>query len=98
MQQNTIIFFATVSNAPRKRVFRNGRHYIAFGVSVRDPRTNNLLNYNVVAFGRPAQFASQLHKNASIKLGCSAFNQPDNSATIPLLTATFVCPLRRAER
>ena len=97
MQQNTITLFATVGNAPKCRVSKTGRNSTAFGVAVRDSQIHNLFNYNVVAFDRPAEFASKLNQTAYIKLVCSSFSQPDNDVTIPLLTATFVRPIHAAE-
>jgi hypothetical protein len=97
-QTNTITLFATVSNAPSSRVSQKGRKYTSFGVAVRNEDTKTLFHYNVVAFGRSAQFAQKLTKKSRIKLVCTALNQPDNTATIPLLTAQFVCPVNNAKQ
>jgi single-stranded DNA-binding protein len=92
----TITFFGTVSNAAISRTSKNGRHYTAFGVSILDTKRQQTFHYNVVAFGKQGQFASKLQKGTRIKLAIQAQSQPDNIATIPLLTATFVRPVRPA--
>lgn len=96
-QNNTITLFGTVSNVPSSRVSQKGRKYMSFGVAVRNEDSKTLFHYNVVAFGRSAQFAQRLTKKTRIKLVCTAFNQPDNNASIPLLTAQFVCPVKNAK-
>ncbi len=55
-------------------------------------------HYNVVAFGKQGHFAKPLHKGTLIKLVIQAQSQPDNIATLPLLTATFVRSVRPAAR
>jgi Flp pilus assembly protein TadG len=91
----TITFFGTVSNPATSRTSKNGRHYTAFGVSILD-NNRQTFHYNVVAFGKQSHFASKLQKGTRIKLAIQAQSQPDNIATIPLLTATFVRPVRPA--
>lgn len=92
----TITFFATVSNAAISRTSKNGRHYTAFGVTILSPERNRLFHYNVVAFGKQNRFAQPLQKGTRIKLVVQAQSQPDNIATLPLLTANFVRPVRPA--
>ena len=92
----TITLFGTVSNSATSRTFRNGRHYTAFGVSILNPERNRTFHYNVVAFGRQGRFAKPLQKGTRVKLAIQAQSQPDNIASIPLLTATFVRPVRPA--
>jgi hypothetical protein len=92
----TITFFGTVSNAATSRTSKNGRHYTAFGVSILDTKRQQTFHYNVVAFGKQGQFASKLQRGTRIKLAIQAQSQPDNIATIPLLTATFVRPVHPA--
>ena len=91
----TITFFATVSNSASSRTSKNGRHYTAFGVSILDSN-RHAFHYNIVAFGKQGHFASKLQKGTRIKLVIQAQSQPDNIASIPLLTATFVRPVRPA--
>ena len=86
----TITFFGTVSNPATSRTSKNGRHYTAFGVSILDSNRQQTFHYNVFAFGKQGQFASKLQKGTRIKLVIQAQSQPDNIASIPLLTATFV--------
>jgi hypothetical protein len=88
----TITFFATVSNAATSRTSKNGRRYSAFGVSILNQERNRTFHYNVVTFGKQGHFAGKLQKGTRIKLVVQAESQPDNSATLPLLTATFVRP------
>ena len=45
-----------------------------------------------MAFGKQGHFAKPLQKGTRIKLVVQAQSQPDNIATLPLLTATFVRP------
>ena len=45
------------------------------------------------AFGKQGHFAKQLQTGTRIKLVVQAQSQPDNIASIPLLTATFVQPI-----
>jgi len=97
MQQNdTITLTATVSNPPISRMSRNNRRYVKFGIAVRR-EDSMMLHYNVIAFGRPASFAKTLEKGNHIKIHASALSQPDNDATIPLLTATFVRALTKKQ-
>ncbi len=91
----TITFFGTVSNPATSRTSKNGRHYTAFGVLILDSNRQTF-HYNVVAFGKQGKFASRLQKGTRIKLVIQAQSQPDNIASIPLLTATFVRPVRPA--
>ena len=92
----TITFFATVSNSATSRTSKNGRNYTAFGISVLDNDRTRTFHYNVVAFGKQGHFAKPLQKGTRIKLVIQAQSQPDNIASIPLLTATFVRPVRLA--
>lgn len=97
-QTTTITLFATVSNAPKNRVSQKGRKYTSFGVAVRNQDNSQLSHYNVVAFGRVAQFASSLTKTARIKLVCTTMGQHNNDATTPLLNAQFVRPVKAAKQ
>jgi hypothetical protein len=92
----TITLFGTVSNPAVSRTSRNGRHYTAFGVSILKKERNQIFHYNVVAFGKQGYFAKPLQKGTRVKLAIQAQSQPDNIASIPLLTATFVRPVRPA--
>ena len=94
----TITFFATVSNSATSRTSKNGRSYTAFGVSILDNNRQRTFHYNVVAFGKQGHFAKPLQKGTRIKLVIQAQSQPDNIASIPLLTATFVRPVRPAAK
>ena len=94
----TITFFATVSNPASTRTSKNGRNYTAFGVSILSNDRRQTFHYNVVAFGKQGHFAKPLQKGTRIKLVIQAQSQPDNIATLPLLTATFVRPVRPAAR
>ena len=90
--QQTITFFGTVSNSAISRISKNGREYTAFGVSIISDRNLQAFYYNVVAWGKQGRFAKPLQVGTRIKLVVQAQSQPDNIATIPLLTATFVRP------
>jgi hypothetical protein len=90
--QQTITLFGTVSNSAASRISKNGRKYTAFGVAIIPDRNLQAFHYNVVAFGK------QLQKGTRIKLVVQAQSQPDNIATLPLLTATFVRPVRPVAR
>ncbi|WP_041597090.1 single-stranded DNA-binding protein [Granulicella tundricola] len=92
--QQTITFFGTVSNSAVSRISKNGREYTAFGVSIISDRNLQAFYYNVVAWGKQGQFAKPLQVGTRIKLVVQAQSQPDNIATIPLLTATFVRPVQ----
>ncbi len=46
-------------------------------------------HYSILVFGKQGQFASRLQKGTRIKLVIQAQSQPDNVASIPLLTATL---------
>jgi len=92
--QQTITFFGTVSNSAISRISKNGREYTAFGVSIISDRNLQAFYYNVVAWGKQGQFAKPLQVGTRIKLVVQAQSQPDNIATIPLLTATFVRPVQ----
>ena len=94
--QQTITFVGTVSNSATSRTPKTGCEYTAFGVSIISNRNLQAFHYNVVAFGKQGQFASKLQRGTRIKLAIQAQSQPDNIATIPLLTATFVRPVRPA--
>jgi len=77
-----------------QRISKNGRKYTAFGVAIISDRNLQAFHYNVVAFGKQGHFAKQLQTRTRIKLVVRAQSQPDNIATLPLLTATFVRPVR----
>ncbi len=96
--QQTITFFGTVSNSATSRISRNGRKYTAFGVAIISDRNLQAFHYNVVAFGKQGHFAKPLQTGTRIKLVVQAQSQPDNIATLPLLTATFVQPVRPVAR
>jgi hypothetical protein len=96
--QHTITFFGTVSNSASSRITKNGRKYTAFGVSIISDRNLQAFSYNVVAWGKEGHFAKSLQKGTRIKLVVQAQSQPDNIASIPLLTATFVRPVRPIAR
>jgi len=87
------LFFGTVSNSATSRITKTGRKYTAFGVSIISDRNLQAFHYNVVAFGKQGHFAKQLQTGTCIKLVVQAQSQPDNIASIPLLTATFVRPV-----
>ena len=91
--QRTITFFGTVSNSAISRISKNGREYTAFGVSIISDRNLQAFHYNVVAWGKQGHFAKPLQRGTRVKLVIRAQSQPDNIATIPLLTATFVRPV-----
>ena len=92
--QQTITLFGTVSNPATVRNSRCGRKYTAFGVSIISDRNLQAFHYNVVAWSKQGQFAKPLQVGTRIKLVVQAQSQPDNIATIPLLTATFVRPVQ----
>jgi hypothetical protein len=96
--QQTITFFGTVSNSATSRISKSGREYIAFGVSIISDRNLQAFHYNVVAWGKQGKFAKSLQVGTRIKLVVQAQSQPDNIATIPLLTATFVRPVQPGRR
>ena len=87
--QQTITLFGTVSNSATSRISKNGRKYTAFGVAIISDRNLHAFHYNVVAFGKQGHFAKPLQTGTRIKLVVQAQSQPDNIATLPLLTATF---------
>jgi hypothetical protein len=91
--QQTITLFGTVSNPAVSRTSRNGRSYTAFGVSIISDRNLQAFHYNVVAWGKQGHFAKPLQRGTHVKMVIQAQSQPDNIATIPLLTATFVRPV-----
>jgi hypothetical protein len=93
-KQQTITFFGTVSNSATSRISKIGRKYTAFGVAIISGRNLHAFHYNVVVFGKQGHFAKLLHTGTRIKLVVQAQSQPDNIATLPLLTATFVRPVR----
>jgi hypothetical protein len=92
--QQTITLFGTVSNSASSRTSKTGRKYTAFGVAVISDRNLQAFSYNVVAWGKEGHFAKSLQRGTRIKLVVQAQSQPDNIASIPLLTATFVRPVR----
>ena len=96
--QQTITLFGTVSNSATSRISKNGRKYTAFGVAIISDRNLQAFHYNVVAFGKQGHFAKLLQEGTRIKLVIQAQSQPDNIATLPLLTATFVRPVRPVAR
>ena len=91
--QQTITLFGTVSNSATNRITKNGRKYTAFGVSIISDRNLQAFSYNVVAWGKEGHFAKSLQRGTRVKMLIQAQSQPDNIATIPLLTATFVRPV-----
>jgi hypothetical protein len=91
--QQTITLFGTVSNSATSRTSKTGRKYTAFGVAIISDRNRQEFSYNVVAWGKQGHFAKPLQTNTRIKLVVQAQSQPDNAATLPLLTATFVRPV-----
>jgi hypothetical protein len=93
--QQTITLFCTVSNSATSRISKNGHKYTAFGVAIISDRNPQVFHYNVVAFGKQGHFAKPLQTGTRIKIVVQAQSQPDNIATLPLLTATFVRPVRR---
>jgi hypothetical protein len=95
--QQTITLFGTVSNSASSRA-KKGRMYTAFGVSIISDRNLQAFSYNVVAWGKEGHFAKSLQKGVRIKLVVQAQSQPDNIASIPLLTATFVQPVHPVAR
>jgi hypothetical protein len=96
--QQTVTLFGTVSNSATSRISKNGRKYTAFGIAVISDRNEQAFHYNVVAFGKQGHFAKPLQTGTRIKLVVQAQSQPDNIASIPLLTATFVRPVRPVAR
>jgi hypothetical protein len=78
--------------------FQEWRKYPAFGVAIIADRNLQAFHYNVVAFGKQGHFAKPLQKGTRIKLVVQAQSQPDNIATLPLLTATFMRPVRPVAR
>jgi len=96
--QQTITFFATVSNSATSRTSTTGREYTAFGVSIISDRNLQAFHYNVVAFGKQGNFTKKLQTGTRIKIVVQAQSQLDNIASIPLLTATFVRPVNPVTR
>ena len=96
--QQTITLFGAVSNSATSRTSKTGRKYTAFGVSIISDRDLQAFHYYVVAFGKQGYFAKQLQTGTRIKLVVQAQSQPDNIASIPLLTATFVRPVHPVAR
>ena len=92
--QQTITLFGTISNPAVTRTSKTGREYAAFGVSIISEGNLQAFHYNVVAWGKQGRFAQPLQKGTCVKLVIQAQSQPDNIATLPLLTATFVRPVR----
>ena len=91
--QQTITLFGTISNPAVTRTSKTGRKYAAFGVSIISDRNLQAFHYNVVAWGKQGDFAKPLQKGTRVKLVIRAQSQPENIASIPLLTATFVRPV-----
>ena len=91
--QQTITLFGTVSNSAISRISKSGRKYTAFGVVIISDRNLQAFHYNVVAWGKQGRFAQPLQRGTRVKLVIQAQSQPDNIATIPLLTAIFVRPV-----
>ena len=91
--QQTVTLFGTVSNSATSRTSKTGRKYTAFGVAIISDPDLQAFHYNVVAFGKQGHFAKQIQTGTRIKLVVRAQSQPDNIATLPLLTATFVQPV-----
>jgi hypothetical protein len=89
--QQTITLFGTVGNSASSRIIETGRKHTAFGVAIISDRNLPAFSYNVVAWGKEGHFAKSLQKGTRIKLIVQAQSQPDN---IPILTATFVRPVR----
>jgi len=87
-----------LSNSATSRTSKNGCKYTAFGVAIISDRNLQAFHYNVVAFGKQGHFAKPLQTGTRIKLVVQAQSQPDNIATLPLLTATFVRPVRPVAR
>jgi hypothetical protein len=87
-----------LEHSATSRISRNGRKYTAFGVSIISDRNLQAFHYNVVAFGKQDHFAKPLQSGTRIKLVVQAQSQPDNIASIPLLTATFVRPVHPVAR
>src|SRR5665213_473920 len=85
--------FGTASNPATSRISKTGRKYTAFGVSIISYRNLQAFHYNVVAFGKQGHFAKHLQTGTRIKLVVQPQSQPDNIASIPLLTVTFVRPV-----
>ena len=75
------------------RTSKTGRTYTVFGVAIISDHNLQAFHYNVVAFGEQGHFAKQLQADTRIELVVQAQSQPDNIASIPLLTATFVRPV-----
>jgi single-stranded DNA-binding protein len=96
--QQTMTLFGTISNSSSCRITKNGRKYTAFGVAIISDRNLQAFSYNVVAWGKEGHFAKSLQKGTRIKLVVQAQSQPDNIASIRLLTATFVRPVRPVAR
>ena len=96
--QQTITLFGTVSNSTTSRISKNGRKYTPFGVAIISNRNRQAFHYNVVAFGKQRHFAKLFQTGTRIKLVVQAQSQPDNIATLPLLTAAFVRPVRSVAR
>jgi hypothetical protein len=91
--QQTITLFGTVSNSATNGISKNGRKYTAFGVAIISDRNLQAFHYNVVVWGKQGRFSQPLQRGTRVKLVIQAQSQPDNIATIPLLTATFVRPV-----
>ncbi len=96
--QQTITLFGIVSNSASSRTSKTGHKYTAFGVAIISDRKLQAFHYNVVAFGKQGHFAKQLQTGTRIKLVVQAQSHPDNVATLPLLTATFVRPVHPVAR
>ena len=55
-------------------------------------------HYNVLAWGKQGHFAKSLQKGTRIQLVVQAQSQPEDIASTPLLTATFVRPVHPVAR
>jgi hypothetical protein len=96
--QPSLTCFATISNDAVTRTAKNGREYAAFGIAMLSFPDMQAFHYNVVAFGKAGAYAKTLQRGAQVKLAIQAYSQPDNDASIPLLTAIFVQPVIPGER
>ena len=92
--KQTITLFGTVSNSATSHISKNGRKYTDFGIAIISDCNLQAFHYNVVAFGKQGHFAKPLQVGTRSKLAVQARFEPDNIATLPLLTATFARPVR----
>lgn len=96
--QQTITRFSTVSTSATSRTPKTGRRYTAFGVAIISDRNLQAFHYNVAAFGKQGHFAKPLQTGTRFKLVVQTQSHPNNIATLPLLTATFVKPVHPVAR